>query len=70
MGVSHLRLAKQIRTKEIRGKNVGTAAILSEFYPRLNKQLLDVFCGILTTIDVYDPLILDLDKYVVMNTTG
>jgi len=49
---------------------VGTAAILSEFYPRLNKQLLDVFCGILTTIDVYDPLILDLDKYVVMNTTG
>jgi archaemetzincin len=45
--------------KEIRSQNARTAAILSQIYPELVKQFQDTFLGIVTTIDMSDPLTLD-----------
>jgi archaemetzincin len=45
--------------KEIRSQNARIAATLLQFYPVLIKQLQDAFYGIVTTIDVSDPLKLD-----------
>jgi hypothetical protein len=46
--------------KEIRSQNVATTAIMLQFYPKLVKQLLNAFYGILAiTIDVSDLLTLD-----------
>jgi archaemetzincin len=39
--------------------NRPSTAILSQVYPELVKQFLDTFLGIVTTIDVSDPLTLD-----------
>jgi archaemetzincin len=45
--------------KEVRNRDLTTEGILSYFYPTLVKQLLNAFYGIVTTIDVSDPLMLE-----------
>ncbi len=58
--------------KEIRSQDVRTAATLSQFYTELVKQLQDAFYGIVSSIDMLDPLILDqnnkADSYLFNNS--
>jgi predicted Zn-dependent protease len=54
-----LKTKKLLTDKKIRNQNVGTTAILSESYPKVIKQLLNPFYGVVTSIDVSDRLTLD-----------
>jgi predicted Zn-dependent protease len=54
-----LKTNKASTDMETSNQNIRTAATLSQFYPILVKQLLAAFYGIVTTIDVSDPLALD-----------
>jgi hypothetical protein len=51
----------KLHSHKERPRYVGIAA---DFYPRPIKQLLNIFRRRVTTIDLYDPLILDLPMLV------
>jgi archaemetzincin len=67
-----LKTNKASTDMETSNQNIRTAATLSQFYPILVKQLLAAFYGIVTTIDVSDPLALDqnnrADSYLFNNS--